>query len=352
MHAFSPSEVTHGARRAGEIRQGIFEGTERPPGWAPCRAPRPRTSRPGPAASLPGEDLREGVARGDGGRARSGVRATATIMFGGAEGYGDWARHLRAVRALQLRRSERRRGSSRVSFFCVERGRFVGGAPLARRGFYLWGSSRSLSPCPSCPTGPPEQPRACCERDRRGGRPFCSTPSPASFSAAPIANIQASWPKLGVEAVPFLLNAGCNDAGGVLMRESITRAAGGEHGQGVDAAGRGGTGVEGKRRSFSTRNSTSSTREWRGDGGGGSGSRCRGRRCTGGQAPRGWRRRTGLRRRGEGGGKEEERRRRGRRRGSSGGRRRAACRLREKFTFFLLSLLISSLSSSFLLRLL
>ena len=49
-------------------------------------------------------------------------------------------------------------------------------------------------------------------------------------------NIQASWPKLGVEAVPFLLNAGCNDAGGVLMKESITRAAGGEHGQRVDSA--------------------------------------------------------------------------------------------------------------------
>lgn len=56
------------------------------------------------------------------------------------------------------------------------------------------------------------------------------------FFGDSIKNVQASWPKLGPEAIPFLLNAGCNDAGGVLMKESITRAAGGEHGQAVDSA--------------------------------------------------------------------------------------------------------------------
>ena len=46
-----------------------------------------------------------------------------------------------------------------------------------------------------------------------------------------ITNIQASWVKLGHEGVVAALNAGCNDLGGTLMNESITRAAGTVHGQ-------------------------------------------------------------------------------------------------------------------------
>ena len=46
-----------------------------------------------------------------------------------------------------------------------------------------------------------------------------------------ITNIQASWVKLGHNGVLAALNAGCNDLGGTLMNESITRAAGAEHGQ-------------------------------------------------------------------------------------------------------------------------
>ena len=41
-----------------------------------------------------------------------------------------------------------------------------------------------------------------------------------------IVNIQASWVKMGPERAGRLLVAGCNDMGGVLMNESITRAAG------------------------------------------------------------------------------------------------------------------------------
>ena len=46
-----------------------------------------------------------------------------------------------------------------------------------------------------------------------------------------ITNIQASWVKLGHDGILAALNAGCNDLGGTLMNESITRAAGAEHGQ-------------------------------------------------------------------------------------------------------------------------
>ena len=51
-----------------------------------------------------------------------------------------------------------------------------------------------------------------------------------------IPNIQASWVKLGLEGGARLLNAGCNDLGGTLMNETISRAAGASHGQEVDAA--------------------------------------------------------------------------------------------------------------------
>ena len=51
-----------------------------------------------------------------------------------------------------------------------------------------------------------------------------------------IENIQASWVKLGLEGGARLLNAGCNDLGGTLMNETISRAAGASHGQEVSAA--------------------------------------------------------------------------------------------------------------------
>ena len=46
-----------------------------------------------------------------------------------------------------------------------------------------------------------------------------------------IDNIQASWVKMGRDGVAACLNAGCNDLGGSLMNESITRAAGASYGQ-------------------------------------------------------------------------------------------------------------------------
>jgi FO synthase len=44
-------------------------------------------------------------------------------------------------------------------------------------------------------------------------------------------NIQTSWVKMGPEGAAMALQAGANDLGGTLMNESISRAAGTEHGQ-------------------------------------------------------------------------------------------------------------------------
>ena len=52
-----------------------------------------------------------------------------------------------------------------------------------------------------------------------------------------IPNIQVSWVKLGLAGAAALLDAGCNDLGGTLMDENISRAAGAAHGQ-MAASGR------------------------------------------------------------------------------------------------------------------
>ncbi len=49
-----------------------------------------------------------------------------------------------------------------------------------------------------------------------------------------IDNIQASWVKVGVDGARQLLLGGCNDLGGTLMDENISRAAGADHGQELD----------------------------------------------------------------------------------------------------------------------
>jgi FO synthase len=46
-----------------------------------------------------------------------------------------------------------------------------------------------------------------------------------------IANIQTSWVKMGPAGAAICLQSGANDLGGTLMNESISRAAGTQHGQ-------------------------------------------------------------------------------------------------------------------------
>jgi FO synthase len=49
-----------------------------------------------------------------------------------------------------------------------------------------------------------------------------------------IDNVQVSWVKTGVAGAQQALRAGCNDLGGTLMDENISRAAGASHGQEAD----------------------------------------------------------------------------------------------------------------------
>jgi FO synthase len=131
-----------------------------------------------------------------------GLRSTATIMFGHVDGYRHWARHLLRVRALQ----EKTGGFTEfvpLPFVHME-------API-----YLKGQSRK---------GPTFREAVLMHAVAR----LALDPS---FS-----NIQASWVKMGPDGAALLLDAGANDLGGVLMNESITRAAGAMHGQEICAA--------------------------------------------------------------------------------------------------------------------
>ena len=126
-----------------------------------------------------------------------GIRSTATIMYGHIEQPIHWARHLVRIRKLQK-----------------ETGGFTEFVPLPfihmEAPMYLKGRSRS---------GPTF-------------REAILMHAVARIALHPhIQNIQASWVKLGREGVRAVLSAGCNDLGGTLMNESISRAAGTLHGQ-------------------------------------------------------------------------------------------------------------------------
>lgn len=131
-----------------------------------------------------------------------GLRTTSTLMFGHCDGPSHWARHLALLRDLQKRTG----GISEfvpLPFVHME-------APL-----YLKG------------------------RARRGPtlRECILLHAVARLALHPhVPNIQASWVKMGPQRAAQLLAAGCNDMGGVLMNESITRAAGAAHGQELSAA--------------------------------------------------------------------------------------------------------------------
>jgi 7,8-didemethyl-8-hydroxy-5-deazariboflavin synthase CofH subunit len=128
---------------------------------------------------------------------RIGLRATSTIMHGHIDYPDAFARHYEVLREIQ------RRTGGFTEFVPLP---FVHmGAPM-----YLQGRSRP---------GPTWDEVVLIHAVAR-----------IAFDGL-IPNIQASWVKLGLDAGARLLDAGCNDIGGTLMNESISRASGAAHGQ-------------------------------------------------------------------------------------------------------------------------
>lgn len=197
VHAFSPLEIWHGAETLG-MPLPDYLARLREAGLG---------SLPGTAAEILDDEVRAVLCPDKISTAQwlevmksahaVGLRSTATIMFGHVDRSVHWARHLMHLRRLQ----ERTGGFTEfvpLPFVHMEAPIFLKGG--ARRGA-TWREAVLMHAVARLALDPE------------------------------IANIQASWVKLGPEGAGQCLSAGVNDLGGSLMNESITRAAGAVHGQ-------------------------------------------------------------------------------------------------------------------------
>jgi FO synthase len=128
---------------------------------------------------------------------RVGLRSNVTIMFGHVERPVHWARHLLRARKQQARS----------------------------------GGFTELVPLPFVPMEAPIFLKGLARRGPTFGEALLLHAVARLALHGSIANIQASWVKLGPDGVRQALAAGVNDLGGTLMNESISRAAGSEWGQ-------------------------------------------------------------------------------------------------------------------------
>jgi len=197
IHGFTALEVTEGARRLGEpldayLRRLMDAGLR---------------SLPGTAAEILDDPVREVLCPDkittdewiECHRTAHavGLRSNVTMMFGAVESPRSWARHLLRTRELQ-----------------AETGGFTEfvGLPFVHMAAPLY-----------------------LQRKARRGPTFREVLLVHAVARIVyrglIDNIQLSWVKVGDEAARQMLQAGCNDLGGTLMDENISRAAGASHGQ-------------------------------------------------------------------------------------------------------------------------
>lgn len=197
IHGFTALEVTEGAKRLGEpLHEYILRLKDA--GLA---------SLPGTAAEILDDDVRaiicsdkinteewlecHRVAH------KAGLRSNITIMFGSVEHPQSWAKHIVRTRDLQK-----------------ETGGFTEfvGLPFVHMASPIYLQHKS-----------------------RRGPTFRETVLMHAIARIAyhglIDNIQVSWTKIGQAGARQLLQAGCNDMGGTLMNENISRAAGASHGQ-------------------------------------------------------------------------------------------------------------------------
>ena len=197
IHGFTALEVTEGAKRLGEpLHEYILRLKDA--GLA---------SLPGTAAEILDDDIRaiicsdkinteewlecHRVAH------KAGLRSNITIMFGSVEHPLSWAKHIVRTRDLQK-----------------ETGGFTEfvGLPFVHMASPIYLQHKS-----------------------RRGPTFRETVLMHAIARIAyhglIDNIQVSWTKIGKAGAAQLLQAGCNDLGGTLMNENISRAAGASHGQ-------------------------------------------------------------------------------------------------------------------------
>ncbi|MFB3886256.1 MAG: 5-amino-6-(D-ribitylamino)uracil--L-tyrosine 4-hydroxyphenyl transferase CofH [Thermodesulfobacteriota bacterium] len=202
IHAFSPMEVYYFSQRT---RKSISFTLER-------LIQSGLDSLPGTAAEVLDDRLRKEICPEKIDVAtwievvktahRLGLRSTATILFGHIETPEQTARHLHLLRGIQ----EETHGFTELiplPFVPFH-------TPLGKRP-----GSKDIFPFPRI----------------RLFHALCRI-----FFYHSIQNIQASWPKLGLDHALCCVFSGVNDLGGTLYQENITRSAGGNHGEKVSLA--------------------------------------------------------------------------------------------------------------------
>lgn len=200
IHGFSPEEVLYGAVRSDtSIEDYLKMLKEAGVG-----------SLPGTAAEILDQEIRDMISPG---RIsvddwvsviktahKLGIPTTSTIMYGHVEQSMHKAKHLALIREIQ----KETHGFTEfvpLSFVYTE-------APMFKRKFF-------------------DGIRAGATRDEVIKMHAISRLMLNNY----INNIQVSWVKEGAEFSQFLLGAGVNDFGGTLINESISTAAGAQHGQ-------------------------------------------------------------------------------------------------------------------------
>lgn len=198
IHAFSPFEIWFGAAKSklsiAEFIQDLMDhGLD---------------SMPGTAAEILDVEIRQQLTRDKLTTEQwieiittahdLGLPTTATIMYGHIDGPEHWAAHINTIRGIQK-----------------QTGGFTEFVPL---GFVHY-ESPLYQNTPNVRPGPTVEENIRMHAIAR------------LMLNGWIDNIQASWVKLGPDYAQQMLQSGANDLGGTLMNESISRSAGGKHGQ-------------------------------------------------------------------------------------------------------------------------
>jgi FO synthase len=197
VHAFSPMEIMYGARRTG-LPYPDYIGMLRDGGLG---------SIPGTAAEILDDDVREVLSHKKVDvrtwveiittAHRLGIPTTSTVMYGHVETAGHVARHMGLLRSIQQ-----------------DTGGFTEFVPLG----FIWENTQLYRDGRVTP-----QPK--------GLRDLRIYAASRLFFRGAIDNVQTSWVKLGHRLAQLSLRAGCNDFGGTLMEESISREAGADAGE-------------------------------------------------------------------------------------------------------------------------
>ncbi|MET7961366.1 bifunctional FO biosynthesis protein CofGH [Micromonospora zamorensis] len=196
VHAFSPMEIVTAAAKAGvPVRDWLTQLRE-----------AGLDTIPGTAAEILDDDVRWVLTKGKLPAAawvdvvstahELGIRSSSTMMYGHVDHPGQWLAHFRVLAGVQ----DRTGGFTEfVALPFVHTNAPIYLAGIARPG-PTWRENRVVHAM---------------SRLLLHGR---------------IDNIQCSWVKLGDEGTVAMLQGGCNDLGGTLMEETISRMAGSDNG--------------------------------------------------------------------------------------------------------------------------